>query len=317
MLTESHGSDAHVTGAHTGFSHKYNTDDVLLRSVIVGLVNAFNYQIYYENIISDTEKQTVRVPFFYAFSGDERFLQDYFSNWSDCAPSWIEGNYDPIPRGSITLTGVNIQSSNQTSRFVRGFFVREKEGELLRYNSYLNSIPISMQFNVKIMTDTAIEAFKIQQEIFRVLYKTLVFRVNFAGSVVPSQAGLPETYTTDKQFEYTYGEQNRISVSFDVEVETYFPIFDKKQEMFSGSRIEKVVPNVIVTHPLPSTNYPTDYGNFPWLTGPSGSGATSTEIVLDINSNISDEVPPNLNTIPPGNPLDKPMDSKFSGGWWE
>ena len=60
--------ELHATGPHTGFTHKYNTDDVLLRAVIVGLVNSFNDQIYYENVISDTERQTVRVPFFYALS---------------------------------------------------------------------------------------------------------------------------------------------------------------------------------------------------------------------------------------------------------
>jgi len=283
--------ELHATGPHTGFTHKYNTDDVLLRAVIVGLVNSFNDQIYYENVISDTERQTVRVPFFYAFSGDERFLQDYFSNWSDCAPSFIEGNYDPIPRGSITLTGINILMANQTSRFVRGFFTREKDGELLRYNSYLNSIPVSLQFNVKILVDTALDAFKIQQEIMRVLYKTLVFRVNFAGSVVPSQAGLPETYTNDKQFEYTYGEQNRISLSFDIEVETYFPIFDKKQEMFAGSRIEQTTIGVTAhNHPLP--------------TGPTGDGTTGIS-AEEIKRDIS--VPFNR---------DKDDNSKYSGDYW-
>ena len=291
MSTESHGNDAHVIGAHTGFSHKHNTDDVLLRAVIVGLVNAFNYQIYYENVVSDTERQTVRVPFYYAFSGDERFMQDYFSNWSDCAPTWLEGNYDPIPRGSITLSGVNIQSANQTSRFVRGFFTREKDGELLRYNSYLNSIPVSLQFNVKILTDTALDAFKIQQEIFRVLYKTMVFRVNFAGSVIPSQVGLPETYTMEKQFEYTYGEQNRISLSFDIEVETYFPIFDKKQEMFAGSRIENHIVGVTAHYaPLP--------------TGPTGDGTygiSAEEVAKNAH-------PPFLKDIEDT--------SKYSGDYW-
>jgi len=222
----------------SGFSHKYNTDDVLLRSVIVGLINSLNEQIYFNNIISDNETQLVRVPFYYAFSGDERFLQDYFSNWSDCAPNFVEGNYDPIPRGSLTLTGINILNTQQTSRFVRGFYLKEENGELLRYNSYLNSIPASLTFDVKILVDTVIDAFKINQEIIRVFYKTLVFRSNYAGVVVPSQAGFPENYNLEKQFEYSYGETNRITVSFTLEVETYFPIFDPKQEMFGGNRIE-------------------------------------------------------------------------------
>ena len=301
-------TEAHFTGAHTGFNHKYNTDDVLLRAVIVGLINSLNYQVYYENIISDTETQTVRVPFFYAFSGDERFMQDYFSNWSDCAPTFIEGNYDPIPRGSLTLGNVNIQSSNQTSRFVRGYYVKEEKGELLRYNSYLNSIPISMTFNVKILVDTTIDSFKINQEIMRVFYKTLVFRVNFGGVVVPSQAGFPESYVSDKLFEYTYGENNRITLSFDLEVETYYPIFDKKQEMFAGSRIEKLSYGVTATGGSSSFNY--NDGTIPPSTSPINDNTLGI-------SNASIKKYPKGGSQPPGNPQEDPENSRYSGDYWE
>ena len=222
----------------TGFSHKHNTDDVHLRSVIVGLVNTLNNEVTIKNVVSDTEVKIVKVPFFYAFSGDEKFMQDYFTNWSDCAPDFIEGNYDPIPRGNMTMTGINILNANQTSRFVRGYYTKEVEGQLVRYNSYLNSIPMSLRFNMKVLVDSVLDAFKINQEIIRIFYKTMVFRVNFAGSVIPCQVGFPEDYTVDKQFEYTYGDQLRTTLSFDLEVETYLPIFDAKNEMFAGSKIE-------------------------------------------------------------------------------
>jgi hypothetical protein len=293
--------EAHFTGAHTGFSHKYNTDDVLLRAVIVGLINSLNYQIYYENIISDTEVQTVRVPFFYAFSGDERFMQDYFSNWSDCAPSFIEGNYDPIPRGSVTLSGVNILAGNQTSRFVRGYYDKEENGELRRYNSYLNSIPVSMSFNVKILVDSTIDAFKINQEIMRVFYKTLVFRVSFSGTVVPSQAGFSESYVTDKLFEYTYGENSRITLSFDIEVETYFPIFDKKQEMFAGNKIEKVSVNVS----------PTSSASYNYTNGVAPSATASSSAVVDSTFGITDAAYSSNNS--PGTP---DADKLYNGDYW-
>lgn len=231
----------------TGFDHKFNTDDVLIRSVIVSLINSLNEKITIVNTRGDNTFQTVPVPFFYAFSGDERFIQDYFTNWSDCVPTWIEGNYDPIPRGSLTLTGVNILNAQQTSRFVRGFYIKEENGELLRYNSYLNSIPMSLTFDVKMLIDTTIDAFKITQQVIKIFYKTLVFRVNFSGVVVPSQAGFSENYNIEKQFEYTYGELNRVGLSFTLEVETYFPIFDEKQEMFAGNNIQKFSASV---HPM-------------------------------------------------------------------
>ena len=122
------------------FNHSYNTDDSIIRANIVGLVNELNNLIKYDNIWGDSLKKEVRVPWFYAMSGDERFLQDYFSNWSDCAPDFIEGNTDPIPRGTIYMSGYSVMSSNLTSRYVRGYYTKEVEGELKRFNSYINSI---------------------------------------------------------------------------------------------------------------------------------------------------------------------------------
>lgn len=299
----------------SGFSHKYNVDDVLIRSVIVGLLNAMNEKISFRNIISDTESKLVKVPFFYNFSSDERFIQDYFQSWSDCTPQLIEGNYDPIPRGSVTMTSISVQNANQTSRFVRGNFVREEGGELVRYNSYLNSIPMSLLFSVELLVDTSIDAFKITQSIIQVFYKTLVFRVNFGGVVIPSQSGFSENYDIQKLVEYTYGDDTRIRVKFDLEVETYFPIFDAKQEMFGGSRIERFQAGVTaMAHTLSVTDPETDY---------RGSTFSSPGLTGDLNGNfnIRNEELSNgqgpLNTDPPGNPRERDENSKYGGNYWE
>jgi hypothetical protein len=293
----------------SGFSHKYNTDDVLIRAIIVGLINSLNEQIYITNTVSDTVTQTVPVPFFYAFSGDERFLQDYFSDWSDCAPQWIEGNYDPIPRGSVQLSGINVAAGNMTSRYVRAFHVREEKGELKRYNSYLNSIPLNMTFKVDVMVDTTIDSFKVVQQIIKTFYKTLVFRVNFDGTVVPSQAGFTEAYTLNKLFEYTYGENSRITITFDIEVESYFPIFDPEQEMFAGTRInyfaERTTPDLAqtkaqadVTPPSPVVIYPSNVN--------VNDGASKISSDSANNSGIDETI----KTI-------DPTDSKYKDGYWE
>lgn len=222
------------------FSHKYNTDDVIIRSAIVGLVNELNNRMYFYNTWEDDKKQLVRIPFFYAMSGDERFLQDYFSNWSDCAPDFIEGNVDPIPRGTVYLTGVSILSSNLTNRYVRGYYTKEVDGQLKRFNSYINSIPLQLNFSAEILTDTSVDSFKIIQTAISELYKTLVFNVNYEGFRIPTQAGFPESYAVNKQFEFTYGSTDRLKCSFDVEVQTYLPIPDRKQEFFAGNNIQKI-----------------------------------------------------------------------------
>jgi hypothetical protein len=231
------------------FSHKYNTDDVLIRACIVGLVNELNNRINFANTWDDGKTQTVRVPFFYAMSGDERFLQDYFSNWSDCAPDFIEGNTDPIPRGTIFLTGVSVIASNLTSRYVRGYYTKEVDGELKRFNSYINSIPVQLNFSAEILVDTSLDSFKVVQSAISVLYKTLVYNVNFKGFRVPIQVGFPENYNTNKLFEFSFGNNERIKTTFEIEVQAYLPIPDPSQEYFAGRNIQKTILNAGVLIP--------------------------------------------------------------------
>lgn len=221
------------------FNHKYNSDDVLFRAAIIGLVNALNNTITFENVWSDSKRETVRVPFYYAMSGDERFVQDAYDNWNECFPDFIEGNTDPIPRGQISMTGLSVASAELTSRYVRGFYTKEVDGELKRHNSYINSIPIQMNFSAEILCDTNIDAFKITQSIMEKMYRTLVFNINFKGFRVPTQAGFPDNFTNDKLFEYTYENTERIKVTFDIELMTYLPIVDPDQEFFAGNRIEQ------------------------------------------------------------------------------
>jgi len=228
-----------------GFSHKYNTDNVHSRAVIVGMVNLLNQKVQYQNVLSDTDVDEVVVPFYYNFGGDERFLQDYFLEWNDCVtPKMADGNYDPIPRGIVTLTGNSINTSTLTNRFVRGTYVKEINGELLTFNAYLNAIPLTMTFDVIITTDTSLDAFKIQQAMLETFYKTQVYSVNFRGFRVPCQVGFSEDYNLEKTFDFSYGDEQKVKFKLSLEVETYYPVIDPKTERFNGNRMLDNSPNV-------------------------------------------------------------------------
>jgi hypothetical protein len=220
------------------FLHKYNTDDVHSRAVIVGLVNLLNSKVQYKNVLSDTVIDTVTVPFFYSMTGDERFLQDFFLEWNDCVhPKIADGNYDVIPRGIVNLTSTAINTSAMTHRFVRGSYVREVNGQLQSFNAFLNSIPLSMNFDVEIETDTNLDAFKIQQSIIETFYKTQVYSVGYKGFRVPCQVGFPEDYGLDKPIEFTYQSDAKIKIKFTLAVETYFPVTDPTTERLNSNRL--------------------------------------------------------------------------------
>ena len=84
------------------------------------------------------------------------------------------------------------------------------------------------------------------QSAISVLYRTLVFNVNFKGFRIPTQAGFPDNYVLDKQFEFTYGNTDRLKATFDIELQSYLPIPDAAQEMFAGKNIQYPQANVDV-----------------------------------------------------------------------
>lgn len=220
------------------FLHKYNSDNIHSRAVIVGLINLLNNKIQYNNILSDTEVDVVEVPWFFAKSVDERFLQDYFTFWSDCIhPKLVSGNYDISPRGSITLASKSIDSSALTNRFVRGSYVKEINGKLETFNSYLNSVPLKMSFDCEILCPSYTDGFKIEQTIIETFYAVQVYNVYFKGFRIPCQVGFPEDFGLEKNFEYSYGDENETTLKFSLELETYYPVLDKTSERHDSNRM--------------------------------------------------------------------------------
>jgi hypothetical protein len=221
------------------FLHKYNTDNVHSRAVIVGIVNLLNSKVFFENVLSDSVIDIVYVPFFYNMGGDERFLQDYFLQWNDCIhPRHADGNYDVIPRGIVTMDSKSIDSSKLTHRFVRGTFVKEVNGEIQQFNAFINSLPLSMTFTIEVEVDSNLDAFKVEQALMETFYKTQVFSVNFRGFRIPCQAGFSEEFGVEKTFQFSYQSNERILVKFNIEVETYYPVLDSTTLRSNANRMD-------------------------------------------------------------------------------
>lgn len=226
----------------SGFLEKYNVDEVFLRGIIVGLLRNLNERVTYTQINQQQQILQVYIPFFYSMSGDETFLQDFYLDYLDCdgQSPFAEGNYDIIPRGIVTLTGVNIETASLTSGFVRATYnVEDVQGQMKAYSAYTTSIPLSMTFDVKLRADTLLDTFKIFQAVIQVFYKVFSFSVEFGGMRVPVQVGFPEQYQNDKQLEFSYqNTQKWIETTFSVAVETYYPQKDLETERFRGNLMQ-------------------------------------------------------------------------------
>jgi hypothetical protein len=83
-----------------------------------------------------------------------------------------------------------------------------------------------------------LDSFKIFQSVITTFYKTYTFSFEYSGYRIPVIVGFPEQIPNDKQFEFTYGNaQKVITSSFTVQAQTYFPERDLTTEVFRGSGI--------------------------------------------------------------------------------
>ena len=127
---------------------KYNNEDILIRAVIAGLLDVLNNHIEYKQVWANDDVETIKVPWLYNQSGDERFMQDFYTHYAECLPPRpVDGNFDVIPRGIITYTGSTINAQRITSRYVQGRYVKEVDGKLESYVSFLYSIPLQIRIS--------------------------------------------------------------------------------------------------------------------------------------------------------------------------
>lgn len=229
------------------FNEKFNSDDVLYRNIIVGLLNLLNRRIVYNQTIGPDEVQEVSVPFFPYMYNDERFMQDFYQlNGQECdGPKFAEGNIDPVPRGVINMTSMTINSAALTSKFVRGTYNKEVDGTLKAYSAYLNPIPLTLLFDVEVICSTYTESLKIIQQTIDTFYKVAIFAIDFKGLRVMCQVGFSQDYNVEKPVTFSYGEDSKIMMKFTLEMETYQPVFDKPSERFRGNVMDHGIGNEI------------------------------------------------------------------------
>ena len=236
---------------------KYNNEDILIRAVIAGLLDVLNNHIEYKQVWGNDDVEIIKVPWLYNQSGDERFMQDFYTHYAECLPPRpVDGNFDVIPRGIITYTGSTINAQRITSRYVQGRYVKEVDGKLESYVSFLYSIPLQIRIDCEIRVDRQITALKIEQELRETFYKTVTYYVYYKGMRVGCTVGFPEDIAIEKNIQYSFENDNPIKLTFSLEIESYQPVFDKTTEMKATTKIRGFSYDI---HPIGTKNNQIDF----------------------------------------------------------
>lgn len=223
-----------------------NVQDIFLRNATLSLLDLLNREVVISLKRNDQVTQH-EVPFFYNFGGDEGFMKDFFIEIPDnCKlPNHAEGNYEQMPRGIVTLGSFTIRTADITNKFVRGSFNQEVRDEndqkmLKAFSSRLFALPMTLAFSIKIESDNINKTFKIMEKIFDFYYKNQVRYFQFRGVRIPAQVTFPDTAQFTKSYSFTYTDANIVSISLDLNMETYFPSFDDHSTFYKGNTIKQI-----------------------------------------------------------------------------
>lgn len=226
--------------------NQLNTDDIFLRNLTIAILDLLNGETQIDLARNDKVK-SYSVPFFYNYGTDEGFLKDFYVGLpDDCRVPVAEGTYDIIPRGIVTLSSFQVKSGDITNKFIRGNFAGTKIGEsgekiYAPKSALLYSLPLQVKFDVKVLVDNLNKAFKVSENLLDLNYSSRVVYFQYKGVRIAAQIQFPESETVDKNYKFSYTDNNKLSVSLSLTVETYFPSFEKSSERDRGNVMDKIL----------------------------------------------------------------------------
>ena len=226
------------------YNLKFNKDDSVVRHVVVGLLADLNSKLSFWRQISNDERATVDVPFFYAVSGDENFLKDNFLfsnvNGEGCDPdgAFADGNYDKIPRGIVNLTSFAVDPSKLVNKRNMGqYSMMNEEGLMEGFVAEFEMIPVVIGVDVEILVSSQLDLFKITEAIVKKMYKANFYNVD-AGHLeegtyrISSEYMMPDDYTQEKPVEYSFDDKSNHKITFSLEISSFIPSFDFEEDTY-------------------------------------------------------------------------------------
>ena len=208
------------------YNQKYNKDDVFIRSMIVSLLAEMNKKIYYYNREDDGSVTKITVPCLYSITGSERFLRDEFY-YDALEEGKAIGDYERVPRCVVSLSGINVNASEQTNKYNHTKIVRESNGVLRTCLLNVEWIPVTLNFSCKIICSNNIELFKITECVISKIYKNPnYFKVDFGMFNVDGCLSVPADYSHSIPTEFGFSDKKEFSMEFNVEMKSFIPAFE-------------------------------------------------------------------------------------------
>jgi len=208
---------------------KFNYDDVFFRDLTICTLAMMEERIGWVNNFSDGEVQ-VDIPVYYSLSGkNDDYLLDSFSDDILGDARKLDMNTDVIPRMHITLDSWNIKGSEFANPNVWLKQVIEDSEEIRKVLTKVRAMPISAKFSGTLLLGSELDTFKASESIMNALmfYDHMFFEYNFM--YIDAVATFPEENNIEIIRDFSMGEEDLVKMSFDFEVQTYYPAYGDRQ----------------------------------------------------------------------------------------
>lgn len=205
---------------------RYNFDDVYFRDLTVCVLSNLENKIKWTNVFKDGPKD-VDCKIYYSLTGGEDYLMDSFVDDIASNERKVELNTDKYPRGHITLTGTRIKGEEFSNPNVWLRMVVENHEEIKNVLGKVRALPISATYDLTILVNSEIDAFKASQSIMNTLwmFKYMYFEHNFmnidAVLVVPDDQQIEIT----RDHDLSSTDEKKLTIQF--EVHSYYPAFNE------------------------------------------------------------------------------------------
>jgi hypothetical protein len=208
------------------YNNKFNKDDVFIRNMIVCFLAELNKKIYYYNRIDNDKLNKVNVPCLYSITGQERFLKDEFF-YDPISLGMAIGDYEKVPRVIANLTGLTINTAEQTNKYNHTKIVRESNGKMRTCYLNVEWVPVQLSFDCNLVCSNNIELFKITECIISKIYKNPnYFKVDLGMCNVDGAFEVPENYSNEIPTEFGLNEKKEFRMNFGVEMKSFIPAFE-------------------------------------------------------------------------------------------
>lgn len=208
------------------YNQKYNKDDVMIRNMVVCFLTELNKKVYYYNRMDDGSVKKISVPCLYSITGQERMLKDEFY-YNALEEGRALGDYERLPRVIVNLTGLNINTAEQTNKYNHTKIVRESNGKMRTCYLNVEWIPVQMSFDCTLLCSNNIELFKITECIISKIYKNPnYFKVDLGMCNVDGAFEGPENYSNQIPTDFGLNEKKEFKMDFPMEMKTFMPAFE-------------------------------------------------------------------------------------------